>query len=424
MEMEWHKVSVLAVTETHSPDSGEIVLDESKGCSMVFSGRQDGSTREGVGLALAPKAEAVLRCYQAVSSRILTGEFPTRRGPLLVVVVYATTDQSNAEDKDLFYSDLDSVMTNANRLVIVMEDFNAAIRDSVQGEVGPHGLSRKTNDNGERLVSFASSNDLTITNTLFPHKRIHQSSWYPPNPGAQPSLKDYALVRRRLRSSVLDTRVFRGADIDSDHRLVIASIEVKLAKKVKCRKGKFFDVPCLKQSDKRANYMEEVQKCFSSRKQESVEAVWKELKEAVVGCAEQHLQSRRQPQRQWLSTDTTELVERKRQKFAQWQEQHTSVERQRECVTLCKQVRRAIRADKERWWNEKMTELEDDMKHNRQGDIFKKLKRLSGTSGTPADTILDEARQPLKKPEEKLARWRRHFERTETDGSRFDTTGR
>ena len=59
-----------------------------------------------------------------------------------------------------------------------------------------------------------------------------------------------------------------------------------------------------------------------------------------------------------------------------------------------------------------MTELEDDMKHNRQGDFFKKLKRLSGTSGTPADTILNEAGQPLKKPEEKLARWKRHFEHT------------
>ena len=141
MEMERHKVIVLVVTETHLPDSGEIVLDESRGCSMVFSGRQDGSTREGVGLALAPKAKAALRCHQAVSSRILTGEFLTRINPLLVVVVYAPTDQSNAEDKDLFYSDLDSVMTNANGLIIVMGDFNAAISDSVQGGVGPHGLS-------------------------------------------------------------------------------------------------------------------------------------------------------------------------------------------------------------------------------------------------------------------------------------------
>ena len=136
---------------------------------MVFSRRQDGSTREGVGLAVAPHAKVALRCYQAVSSRILTGEFLTRVGPLLVVVVYAPTDQSSTEDKDLFYSDLEGVTTNVNRLVIVMGDFNTTISDSVEDVVGPHGLSRGTNDNGERLVSFASSSDLTITNSLFPH---------------------------------------------------------------------------------------------------------------------------------------------------------------------------------------------------------------------------------------------------------------
>ena len=96
--------------------------------------------------------------------------------------------------------------------------------------IGPLGLSRRTNDNGERLVSFASSNDLAITNTLFPHKCIHQASWCPPNPRAQPSLKDFVLVRHRLRPSVLDTRVYRGADIDSDHRLVIASFQAEANK--------------------------------------------------------------------------------------------------------------------------------------------------------------------------------------------------
>ena len=111
-----------------------------------------------------------------------------------MVVVYAPTYQSGTEEKDRFYLDLESVTTNANGLIIVMGDFNAAISDSVEGVVGPHGLCKKTNDNGERLVFFTSSNDLTITDSLFPHKLIHQASWYPPNSRAQPSLKD-CLVR-------------------------------------------------------------------------------------------------------------------------------------------------------------------------------------------------------------------------------------
>ena len=82
---------------------------------------------------------------------------------------------------------------------------------------------------------------------------------------------------------MLDTQVYRGADFDSDHRLVIASFRLKLAKKVKCRKGKVFDVQCLKQPDRRVEYMEEIEKRFSDRmEKESAETVWKELKEAVV----------------------------------------------------------------------------------------------------------------------------------------------
>ena len=60
-----------------------------------------------------------------------------------------------------------------------------------------------------------------------------------------------------------------------------------------------------------------------------------------------------------------ELVEKKGQNFVQWQEQHTNVERQQKYLTLCQQVRRVTRADKEKWWDEKMTKLEEDMKHNR-----------------------------------------------------------
>ena len=44
-----------------------------------------------------------------------------------MVVVYAPTDQSSTVDKDLLYSDLESVTTNANGLVIVMGDFNALV---------------------------------------------------------------------------------------------------------------------------------------------------------------------------------------------------------------------------------------------------------------------------------------------------------
>ena len=57
-----------------------------------------------------------------------------------------------------------------------------------------------------------------------------------------------------------------------------------------------------------------------------------------------------------------------------------------------------------------MAAMKEDLKRCRQGDFFEKLKILSGSKTRPADTILDEVGQPLMKNEDKLARWRRHFQ--------------
>ena len=81
----------------------------------------------------------------------------------------------------------------------------------------------------------------------------------------------------------------------------------------------------------------------------------------------------------------------------------------KEYVALCKEVRKAVR-NKEKWWNREMAMLEEDLRWNRLGDFFKKLKRLSGSKTRPVDTILNEAGQPLQRQEDKLACWKRHFE--------------
>ena len=186
---------------------------------MLFSGRVDGKMSEGVGLDIAPEARRALRSWQPITSRLLSAEFLTHMGPLAMVVAYAPTENSASEEKESFFAELEEVLRCTNGLVIVMGDFNARIGRQLK-VVGPHGLASGDSDNGERLVAFASAHDMTITNTMFSHKRIHQATWYPPNLKAAPSIKDFILVKRRLSPSMVDTRVYRGADIDTLHTTV------------------------------------------------------------------------------------------------------------------------------------------------------------------------------------------------------------
>ena len=166
-EVKRYRLSILDVTEAHPPGEGEMVLEEESGYIMIFSGRQDERSMEGVGLALTPHARATMRYHQAVSRRVLAAEFLTKVGPLLIVMAYAPTDQDSKEEKDQFYSDLDRVMSNGNGLAMVMGDFNASVSERMKRVVGPHGLGRRTNDNGERLISFANANRMCISNTFF-----------------------------------------------------------------------------------------------------------------------------------------------------------------------------------------------------------------------------------------------------------------
>ena len=333
-------------------------------------------------------------------------------GPLSIVVVYAPTNQSSVEDKEQFYSDLDTVMTRTGGLTIVMGDFNATLGESVLGVIGNHGLSRQTSDNGERLMSFASGNGLCIVNTLFPHKQIHQATWYPPDARAQPSMKDFVLVKQRLRPSVLDTRVYRGADLDSDHRLVVVSLRPKLVKKAKQQQRKGIDTELLQQREKRAEYLQSIRSSFNHRKRHgNVEERWNEMKLAIVQSAEQHLHMKKKAQKAWITEKMLNLVEEKRRAFARWQEQRTDPEKRKEYVDLCKKVRRAVKGDKEKWLDGVMGDMEEDMRHNRQGRFYKKMKRLMGSRVAPLDRILDEAGQPVQQAEEKLSRWRRHFQK-------------
>ena len=295
--------------------------------------------------------------------------------------------------------------------LMVMGDFNASVSDKLHGVVGPYGLGSRASDNGERMVSFACANGLCVTNIFFPHKHIHQATWYPPDPSRAPSNKDYILVKQRLMASVLDTIVFRGADIDSDHRLVVTSIRLKLQKKSKEKRGRRFDVKLLQEDSTKVNFLNTFTKCFNTKKREgSVGERWKELKQSNTKSAEEHLPHKRRKQKIWLSDDTMHLVDMKREAYNRWQDCRTDVERQREYQSLRQAVRKAVRKDREAWLNAVMEEMEDNLKRHRQGDFFRKLRDLNASRVKPTSTICDEMGKPLQTSKERLSRWKRHFE--------------
>ncbi|KAJ8385212.1 hypothetical protein AAFF_G00191840 [Aldrovandia affinis] len=139
---------------------------------------------------------------------------------------------------------------------LLIGNFNAKLDSDRRGlhtTVGPHGSASSTNDNGERLLMLTSTNGLSIGNTFFKHKQIHKVTWVSPDGNTQNEL-DYICTSTRWRSSLVDVRSHTGADVGSDHYLVVGKIRLKLKKVQTVRPKRPYAV------DKLKNYV--ISKCY------------------------------------------------------------------------------------------------------------------------------------------------------------------
>ena len=94
--------------------------------------------------------------------------------------------------------------------------------------VDPTAMLRQMREVSRRL-EFATFNNLVLTNTLGPHKPSRRWTWHSPD-GKHHNQIDYILAKKRFRSvvNIHRTRSFPGADIGSDHDLVMMTFRVRL----------------------------------------------------------------------------------------------------------------------------------------------------------------------------------------------------
>ena len=100
-----------------------------------------------------------------------------------------------------------------------------------------------TNGRGLGLLEFATFNDLVLANSFGHHKASSRWNWHSPN-GQHHCQVDYILVRKCFRSGVniASTRSFPGADIGSDHDLLMMTFHhrMKRISKPKHTRLKFY----------------------------------------------------------------------------------------------------------------------------------------------------------------------------------------
>ena len=79
--------------------------------------------------------------------------------------------------KDSFYEELEQVFDHFPKydMKILLGDFNAKVgRENIfKSTIGNESLHQDSNDNGVRIVNFATSQNLVVKSKMFPHRDTH-----------------------------------------------------------------------------------------------------------------------------------------------------------------------------------------------------------------------------------------------------------
>ena len=124
-----------------------------------------------------------------------------------------------------------------NQELMILGDLNARVGnkpESCNRVIGKEGEDIVTL-NGEMLVDLCIRNGLKIANTFFIHKNIHKWTRVAEERNER-SIIDYVIVSNSLFYNTEDVRVKRGAEIESDHFLVVS--KMKLSPKPKRQERK------------------------------------------------------------------------------------------------------------------------------------------------------------------------------------------
>ena len=399
-EMKRYRLHVLGLSETHWIQSGQKRL--SSGELILFSGREENHHTAGVGIILSKFAQKTLRGWEPHGERIIMASLTTknRNINLNIVQIYAPTNDASEETKEDFYNQLQEVIDKLPKkdVNIVMGDANAKVGENNEGferTMGRHGLGYM-NENGELFANFCSFNNLVIGGTLFPHKRTHKATWVSPD-GITQNQIDHFCISRKFRRSLENVTVQRGADVGSDHHLLLAKIKLHLKKhgtRTTTNRRKY-QVNLLEQ-DKQQEFQLQLKNKFevlaSLEEDLDVESHWQGVKDVFTTTCEEVLGFKNIIHKEWISQNSLQLIEQRRELKALMNAGRTRSDKsdiKEEYRRKAKEVKKSLKKDKEMFVEEMAKKAEEAAAGGHLKILYHTTKTLAGKHCKPEIPVKD-----------------------------------
>jgi hypothetical protein len=202
-ELAKYKLDLVGVQEVGWDKEGTVRAGE----YTFFYGKGQKNHQLGTGFFVHQRRVSALKRMEFVSDRMPHIVLRGRWCNIILLNAHAPTEEKGDDSKDSFYEELEVVFDHFPKYHTknLLGDFNAKVgrEDAFKPTIGNESLHQDSNDNGVRVVNFATSQNLVVKSTTCLHRNIHKYTWTSPD-GKTHNQIDHILIDRRWHSSILD----------------------------------------------------------------------------------------------------------------------------------------------------------------------------------------------------------------------------
>ncbi|VDO48871.1 unnamed protein product [Schistosoma margrebowiei] len=218
-----------------------------------------------------------------------------------------------------------------------------------------------------------------------------------------------------------NVRTRRGADVASDHHLVVANLKLKLKKNWTSGQAALqrFNTAFLRDTDKLNEFKIALNNRFQAlqdllkEEETSMEDNWKSIKEALTSKCQEVLGLNKYHHKEWISTETLDKIKERKNKKAAINNSRTRAEKvqaQAEYTEANKQMKRSIKADKKKYVEELATTAEKAARERNMKQLYDTTKKLAGKYSKPERPVKDKEGKPINEIRQQRSRWVEYFE--------------
>lgn len=373
--------------------------------------------------------------FKPISDRLCLLRLRGKYRKISIINVHAPTEEKSIEEKDMFYEEIAKTIDSVKKydIKIIAGDFNAKVgrEEDYRNITGNKSFHEKSNENGKKLIQLAMEYNMKIVSTSFQHKDIHKITWVAPD-GRTRNQIDHVLIENKHARNVNDVRSYRGADINSDHFLVIMKMKqaIPSVPKEKPNKIKKFNVSKLSEESVRKKYQKTIADKLEVEihREDDIMEKWDLLQKTVTEAAKEILGDPIKNRREnWYNEECKKACQERneaRLKLLQnWTNENQTLFKEKRALAkkICRKYKRLEMENK-------LINLEEQYKNKEIRNFYQEAKKCKQKNGGAMQYCRNEEGELVGEASEKTEVWAQHFEKllkTEDDeqnGLLFEST--